>query len=270
MRYKILLTGSDQKVIDYFFDRLADDFDILSTSSRINDFTKHVEVFEPHLILFCMSRDSNNEFKSDFESLEELLHRNPRANTLFGILSCPITANPYYRRIIDSVAFNIMEPLNYSGLKQELSLFLISKIELAKEEKEEEPVKTSQEFVSDDEKKSILVIDDDPTILKLMRDYLLFKYDVAVARSGEAAYRYLEAHHTDLILIDYDMPGEKGPSVLWNIRKMHSLEAVPALFLTGVTEREAIAEAAKVHPQGYLLKPVKRELLLGKIKEILD
>ncbi len=119
-------------------------------------------------------------------------------------------------------------------------------------------------------KKKIIVIDDDPMVLKTIREFLADSYDVAVARSGSVAYRYLESNHVDLVLLDYEMPGEKGTSVMQNIHKINFARGVPIVFLTGTADPRTVAQILQLRPQGYILKPVSKEKLLAKISEILD
>ena len=119
-------------------------------------------------------------------------------------------------------------------------------------------------------RKKVIVIDDDPLVLKTIREYLADDYEVAVARSGSIAYRYLEEHHVDLILIDFEMPGEKGDSVLTNIRKLPYATNAAAIFLTGAVDKNTVMDILRTKPQGYLVKPVSKEKLLEKIHEVLD
>ena len=117
-------------------------------------------------------------------------------------------------------------------------------------------------------RKKVIIIDDDPLVLKTIREYLADEFDVAVARSGGIAYRYLEQHHIDLILIDFEMPGEKGDSVLTNIRKLPYSAGAPAIFLTGTADVTTVAKILKTKPQGYLLKPTSKEKLLEKVTNL--
>ena len=119
-------------------------------------------------------------------------------------------------------------------------------------------------------KLSVIVIDDDPLVLRTVHEYLKYDYDVHIARSGTGAYHYLDRNHVDLILIDFEMPGEKGDSVLRNIREIPTAAAAPAIFLTGVADPHTVAEILLSHPQGYLLKPVSKEKLIEKIHEVLN
>ncbi|MCR5622274.1 MAG: response regulator [Treponema sp.] len=124
-------------------------------------------------------------------------------------------------------------------------------------------------FLNSVMKKKIIIIDDDPLVLKTIREYLKDEYDVSLARGGALAYRYLEQHHVDLIIIDFEMPGEKGDSVLLNIRKMPYAANASAIFLTGAADTKTVMEILKTKPQGYLVKPVSKEKLLEKVHEVL-
>ena len=42
------------------------------------------------------------------------------------------------------------------------------------------------------------------------------------------------------------------------------------IFLTGINDVEKIKSALALKPQGYLLKPVEKESLLAKIREVID
>lgn len=131
---------------------------------------------------------------------------------------------------------------------------------------------TREESGTEDEsgiKAKIIIIDDDPLVLKTIREYLKDEFEVHVARGGEGACSYLEKNRVDLILLDYEMPGEKGDSVLLNIRRIPLSSRTPAVFLTGAADPHTVAEILRLRPQGYLLKPVAREKLIEKIHEVL-
>lgn len=118
-------------------------------------------------------------------------------------------------------------------------------------------------------KKNILIVDDDVTMLKTLRTFLMEDYQVTIVDSGKLALEYVLKHTPDLILLDYMMPLFDGPHVLEIIRKREETKNVPALFLTSVTDREKIIECLSHNPQGYLIKPIARSELLERVKEVL-
>jgi CheY-like chemotaxis protein len=161
----------------------------------------------------------------------------------------------------------LTKPISAEMITQQIKVYM------AELERQREELRQMQEEMERraeaTRRKHILVIDDDPLMLKIIKEYLHDDYDVATANSGRLAYKFLETKKTDLILLDYEMPGENGPQVLENLRNNYDISKVPVLFLTGTTEREKIAQALMLRPQGYLLKPIDKDKLLGNIEKFL-
>lgn len=119
-----------------------------------------------------------------------------------------------------------------------------------------------------EKKKRIMIVDDDVRVARLINKYLE-NYEVATAIGGKAALHFLETKTVDLILLDYEMPGEDGPTVLKKLRANPKTASIPVVFLTGVASREKIQEVLLMRPQGYLLKPVVRNKLLMTIENVI-
>ncbi len=134
------------------------------------------------------------------------------------------------------------------------------------------PVKTvkGSKKLKAGERYHILLIDDDVRVLKMMKEILREDYDTAVATNGDIALKFLDRHGTDLILLDYMMPGENGKQVLERIRQNPVYYDVPVVFLTGMSDTEKVQECLALRPQGYMLKPVKQEELLKRVRSILN
>ena len=116
----------------------------------------------------------------------------------------------------------------------------------------------------------ILVIDDNPLMLKVIKEHLHEDYDLATATSGKVALRFLQRRQVDLILLDYEMPDEDGPAVLKKLRANEQTADVPVVFLTGISDRKKIQKALMLQPDGYLLKPIDHEKLINTIKQYID
>jgi CheY-like chemotaxis protein len=162
-------------------------------------------------------------------------------------------------------------------LSRPVSLMALYEKLLAIEEElencEEESV--FREFVNEDtdedsRRKKILVIDDDTEQLVHIKEQLEEFYDVAVVKSGDAAFKYLMKHTPDLILLDYLMPEKDGPQVLRQMRTIDEYAHIPVMFLTGMSERNAVLETlTELRPQGYIIKPARKSDLVAKIIDVL-
>lgn len=117
-------------------------------------------------------------------------------------------------------------------------------------------------------RKTILLVDDAGVQLRAMESILKKDYDVQMATSGMEAIGLIKKSRPDLILLDYDMPGCDGTETFELIQKEENGIDVPVVFVTGVNEKERIMAALKLKPEGYLVKPVKREDLLEMVQQV--
>ena len=121
----------------------------------------------------------------------------------------------------------------------------------------------------EEEQKHVLVIDDDPMMLRLIKAELKDRYNVATAVNGKVGLKFLERKKTDLILLDYEMPEEDGPTVLRKLRENENTKDIPVVFLTGINDKEKIQKVLAMKPQGYLLKPIECEQLVEVISRVI-
>ena len=115
----------------------------------------------------------------------------------------------------------------------------------------------------------ILVIDDDPLMLRVIKEELKSEYNVATAINGKIGLNFLQKKKTDLVLLDYEMPEEDGPAVLEKIRANPATKNLPVVFLTGIKDKEKIKKVLSMKPQGYLLKPINHDMLVQTISQVL-
>ena len=271
--FKVLITGKNTLVIDDFFDHLRDSFYTMSTSMRYDDIIHHLDVFKPDIMVYCLY----NEKPEDVSRVLEIKRRLAREDIPFVIIGTREECDDFQRETVYMADITLTKPLAAATIQKQITAYMHEKksAEEAKEQAAKEAYEQRQHAAAAGsasftapagaKKKSVLVIDDDPMMLKLIKEHLSEMYDVSTAISGKIAYKYLETRTPDLILLDYEMPVENGPAVLDHIRVMGGQEDVPVVFLTGVTDRNRIAEALKMKPQGYLLKPIDRVKLMETV-----
>jgi two-component system, NtrC family, response regulator AtoC len=103
---------------------------------------------------------------------------------------------------------------------------------------------------------NILVVDDDPSILRFMRDVLeLEGYLVSTAVSGpDGLKRIQDGFKPDLVFLALVMPGLDGVQVLQQLRVIDPNLRVVFLSCAGYTHK--VAQAMRLGAEGYLTKPV--------------
>lgn len=116
-------------------------------------------------------------------------------------------------------------------------------------------------------KKRILVVDDEPILLRSIKEWLGDEYEVSVVNSGESALEFLVKHTADLILLDYKMPSMDGPEVLKRIRSNPFMKKMPVIFLTANNSKEDILSVVNLKPDGYILKTESPDELKNSVRE---
>src|SRR5438270_3330228 len=114
---------------------------------------------------------------------------------------------------------------------------------------------------------TILIADDDPKITDMLRRTLAYEgYAVLTAADGKEALAQAQAHHPDLVVLDWMMPGLSGLEVA---RRLRAAAGMPILMLTA---RDAIEDRVAGLDGGaddYLVKPFAPAELLARLRVLL-
>ena len=306
MKYKVLLTGKNDAAIDDFFTQLSDKFESVTTSTRYMDITRHIGLFQPDIFVYCLYNETRDDL-TQIANLKSRFSHGKTPLVIFGqkddcdefiriAVNAPdlVLHRPISVATIEAKIIALVKDKRFRKTVDE------QREEQAAEEKAESSSNRRDivdidrnsidqlmaQLASPDSglgpisnipgipktsggRKHILVVDDNAMMLKMLKEHLHDKYDVATAVSGKVAMKFLEKKTTDLILLDYEMPEESGPDVLEKLRASELTRDIPVVFLTGVTDTKKVKEVLSLKPQSYLLKPVDREKLLDTIAKII-
>jgi len=119
------------------------------------------------------------------------------------------------------------------------------------------------------ENNKILLVEDDPNFGTVLKDYLsLNDYNVTLAKDGLEGLIMFKNDDYDLCILDVMMPRKDGFSLAKDIRSTNS--EVPIIFLTAKTMKEDVLKGYQAGADDYLNKPFDSEVLLYKIKAIMQ
>jgi DNA-binding response OmpR family regulator len=111
--------------------------------------------------------------------------------------------------------------------------------------------------------KRILIVDDQETILFFLRDRLeQLGFAIFAASNGAEALALLQKDSFQGILLDLEIPGMDGLSMLNQLRKQSN--AIPVIVMSADPTRTAMIKAIEAGARDYLTKPISYEILKYK------
>ena len=114
--------------------------------------------------------------------------------------------------------------------------------------------------------KTIIVVDDEPKIIKLVRDYLeRAGFVVRAASDGKSALSLARTEKPDLIILDLGLPQMDGLDVTRELRK---LSTVPIIMLTARSEESDKLIGLELGADDYVTKPFSPKELVARVRVV--
>ena len=120
----------------------------------------------------------------------------------------------------------------------------------------------------------LLIEDDEIEVMKFNRVLKSFEHShrVVEADNGEEALVILKEKVIvpDIIVLDLNMPKISGIEFLDILKKNDALKYIPAIILTTSSNHKDLLECYRLGIAGYVLKPLKYEDYVDRIKKLID
>ncbi|MFC5467681.1 response regulator [Cohnella suwonensis] len=117
---------------------------------------------------------------------------------------------------------------------------------------------------------NVMLVDDEPTIREGLRTLIPWEelgFRVAdTAANGQEALQKCKANAPDLLIADIRMPGMTGLELIGAIRELET--DIRILILSGYADFEYAKQAIAHRIDGYLLKPVDEDELIGYLDKL--
>ncbi len=115
---------------------------------------------------------------------------------------------------------------------------------------------------------SILVCEDDFAIKTMISTKLKQEnYSVYTAQNGQEALNLMEKQQIDLVISDIMMPEMDGYEFVQTLRE--TKHTLPILMITAKSQLESLEEAFKLGVDDYMVKPLRLEELVLRVKALL-
>lgn len=115
---------------------------------------------------------------------------------------------------------------------------------------------------------AILIIEDDPTMLRGLKDNFMFKgYQVKTAKDGESGLNEALNSRPDLILLDIMLPGINGYEIC-RLLRAEGLD-IPIIMLTAKGQESDIILGLNLGADDYVTKPFNIHELMARVNAFL-
>jgi DNA-binding response OmpR family regulator len=120
-----------------------------------------------------------------------------------------------------------------------------------------------------EEKQKILVVDDEPKLVRLVKEVLTATgFNVISVSDGNRAIEAIAMENPDLILLDIVLSGEKdGYQVAQHVREFSD---TPIIMLTAKVRESDLLHGFEVGADDYITKPFSSKELLARVRAVLN
>lgn len=102
----------------------------------------------------------------------------------------------------------------------------------------------------------ILIADDDELIAELASEVLIDAgHACGWVTSAAAAWACVQRKRPDILLLDHNMPGESGMTLLRRLRRSPELYDLPVIMFTAMSGEQDACQAIYAGAQDFLTKP---------------
>jgi two-component system phosphate regulon response regulator PhoB len=116
----------------------------------------------------------------------------------------------------------------------------------------------------------VLLVDDEDQLRRVMKDLLERDgYRIAEARDGAEAMVEVDRHAPDIIVLDLNLPGMDGYTVLSQLRSRPATRDIPVVVLTAKGDEDNEVRVFELGADDFLTKPFRARALSARLEAVL-
>jgi type II secretory ATPase GspE/PulE/Tfp pilus assembly ATPase PilB-like protein/ActR/RegA family two-component response regulator len=116
----------------------------------------------------------------------------------------------------------------------------------------------------------VLLVEDEEQLRRVMKDLLEREgYLVSEARDGIQALDQVDRHAPDIIVLDLNLPGLDGYSVLQQLRSRPATRAIPVMVLTAKGDEDNEVRVFELGADDFITKPFRARALSARLEAVL-
>ena len=135
MKYKVLITGKNDSAIDDFFVQMSDSFEVVTTSTRFMDLSRHITFFQPEIFVYCIY----NETRDDLTQIANLKIRLSQSKIPLVIIGQKDDCDEFLQIATSAPDLILHRPITVGAIESKIiSLVKDNRFRKAVDEKKEE------------------------------------------------------------------------------------------------------------------------------------
>jgi DNA-binding response OmpR family regulator len=116
----------------------------------------------------------------------------------------------------------------------------------------------------------VLLVEDEDQLRRVMKDLLEREgYIVAEARDGVQALDQVDRFAPDVIILDLNLPGLDGYSVLSQLRSRPATQSIPVMVLTAKGDEDNEVRVFELGADDFITKPFRARALSARLEAVL-
>ena len=116
----------------------------------------------------------------------------------------------------------------------------------------------------------VLLVEDEDQLRRVMKDLLEREgYTVAEARDGVQALDQVDRFAPDVIILDLNLPGLDGYSVLSQLRSRPATRSIPVMVLTAKGDEDNEVRVFELGADDFITKPFRAKALSARLEAVL-
>lgn len=116
---------------------------------------------------------------------------------------------------------------------------------------------------------AVLIVDEDNELFEHLLQYLMDKYSIHWASSGEEAMHFLNKSKPNFIISEIQLPGMNGITFCRQVRKKASTSRIPFIFLTTNASTEDRLKAIQAGVDVFITKPCDLNVLEANLANLM-
>jgi CheY-like chemotaxis protein len=117
---------------------------------------------------------------------------------------------------------------------------------------------------------TVLLVEDEEQLRRVMKDLLEREgYTVAEARDGVQALDQVDRFAPDVIILDLNLPGIDGYTVLAQLRSRSATRTIPVVVLTAKGDEDNEVRVFELGADDFITKPFRAKALSARLEAVL-